>query len=96
MRCSPAARRSSASAATPTRARSTNPTLSWHAWDAANERPPAAAFEGVDAVVNLIGENINQRLTEEAKERIRKSRGAGDEEPGRRDARHIAGHRGCS
>ena len=58
----------------PTRARSTNPTLSWHAWDAANERPPAAAFEGVDAVVNLIGENINQRLTEEAKERIRKSR----------------------
>ena len=48
----------------PARARTTNPTVSWHAWDPANERPPEAAFEGVDAVVNLIGENINQRLTE--------------------------------
>jgi uncharacterized protein (TIGR01777 family) len=59
----------------PERARSTNPTVSWHAWDAANERPPADAFEGVDAVVNLIGENVNQRLTDAAKERIRASRG---------------------
>ncbi len=59
----------------PARARQTNPTVSWHAWDAANERPPEAAFEGIDAVVNLIGENINQRLTDEAKERIRASRG---------------------
>ena len=59
----------------PARARRTNPTVSWHAWDPANERPPEAAFEGVDAVVNLIGENINQRLTDEAKERIRASRG---------------------
>jgi uncharacterized protein (TIGR01777 family) len=58
----------------PTRARKTNPTVSWHAWDAANERPLEAAFEGVDAVVNLIGENINQRLTPTAKERIRDSR----------------------
>jgi uncharacterized protein (TIGR01777 family) len=59
----------------PARARQTNPTVSWHAWDAASERPPEGSFEGVDAVVNLIGENINQRLTDEAKERIRASRG---------------------
>ena len=58
----------------PAKARSTNPTVSWHAWDPANERPPEAAFEGVDAVVNLIGEEINQRLTDEAKQRIRDSR----------------------
>jgi uncharacterized protein (TIGR01777 family) len=59
----------------PGRARGTNPTVSWHAWDPGNERPPAVAFDGVDAVVNLVGENINQRLTDEAKERIRASRG---------------------
>ena len=40
----------------------------------ATERPPADALEGVDAVVNLIGESINQRWTEEAKQRIRASR----------------------
>ena len=58
----------------PARARETNPTVSWHAWDPATERPPEAAFEGVDAVVNLVGEEINQRLTDEAKRRIRDSR----------------------
>ncbi len=58
----------------PAKARATNPTVSWHAWDPANERPPEAAFEGVDAVVNLVGEKINQRLTDEAKQRIRDSR----------------------
>ena len=58
----------------PARARKTNPTVSWHAWEPVQERPPEAAFEGVDAVVNLIGENINQRLTPTAKERIRDSR----------------------
>jgi uncharacterized protein (TIGR01777 family) len=58
----------------PAKARRTNPTVSWHVWDPANERPPQAAFEGVDAVVSLIGENINQRLTEEAKRRIADSR----------------------
>ena len=46
----------------PVRARATNPTVHWHAWDAVHERPPGDAFEGVDAVVNLIGEEINQRL----------------------------------
>src|SRR5688500_18846358 len=58
----------------PERARSTNPTVTWHPWQAATERPPAQAFAGVDAVVNLIGEEINQRLTEDAKRRIRESR----------------------
>jgi uncharacterized protein len=58
----------------PAKARASNPTVSWHAWDPANERPPEAAFEGVDAVVNLVGEEINQRLTDEAKQRIRESR----------------------
>ena len=58
----------------PQRARQTNPTLTWHAWDATHERPPAAAFQDVDAVINLIGEEINQRLTPEAKERIHSSR----------------------
>ena len=58
----------------PERARETNPTVTWHAWSPADERPPEAAFEGVDAVVNLVGEEINQRLTEAAKKRIRDSR----------------------
>jgi uncharacterized protein len=58
----------------PARARATNPTVNWHAWLPATERPPAAAFEGVDGVLNVIGENINQRLTPAAKERIHSSR----------------------
>jgi uncharacterized protein (TIGR01777 family) len=58
----------------PERAGSTNPTVSWFAWNPTMERPPAEAFAGVDAVVNLIGENINQRLTPEAKQRIADSR----------------------
>jgi uncharacterized protein (TIGR01777 family) len=58
----------------PERARTTNPTVRWHAWQATMERPPAAAFEQVDAVVNLIGEPINQRWTEAAKRGIVESR----------------------
>jgi len=58
----------------PARARSKNPTVRWHAWHATTERPPPEAIDGVDAVVNLIGEEINQRLTDEAKVRIRESR----------------------
>jgi uncharacterized protein len=58
----------------PERARSSNPTVSWHAWRATTERPPEAALEGIDGVVNLIGEEINQRLTDQAKVRIRESR----------------------
>jgi uncharacterized protein len=58
----------------PARSSPNNPTISWHAWDPLHERPPEAALEGIDAAVNLIGERINQRLTEEAKERILESR----------------------
>ena len=58
----------------PDRARSTNPTVAWHAWRPTTETPPPAALEGIDGVVNLIGEEINQRLTDEAKVRIRESR----------------------
>jgi uncharacterized protein (TIGR01777 family) len=58
----------------PERARAENPTVSWHAWNATAERPPASALEGVDAILNLIGEPIDQRWTEDAKRRIRESR----------------------
>jgi uncharacterized protein (TIGR01777 family) len=58
----------------PARARQGNPTVTWHAWNPASERPPASALAGVDGVVNLIGEPIDQRWTETAKERIRSSR----------------------
>ncbi len=58
----------------PEKAKPKNPTVRWHAWQAATERPPPEAFGEVDAVVNLIGEEINQRLTGEAKRKIRESR----------------------
>ncbi len=58
----------------PDRARPKNPTVHWHAWQATTERPPPEALTGVDGVVNLIGEEINQRLTDQAKVRIRESR----------------------
>jgi uncharacterized protein (TIGR01777 family) len=58
----------------PEKARPSNPTVRWFGWQAASERPPAEAFDQVDAVVNLVGEEINQRLTDEAKKRIRASR----------------------
>jgi uncharacterized protein (TIGR01777 family) len=61
----------------PKRARSTNPSVTWHAWEPTLERPPAAAFEGVDGVVNLLGEKIDQRWTDEAKRRIMESRRTG-------------------
>ncbi|MDQ3759451.1 MAG: TIGR01777 family oxidoreductase [Actinomycetota bacterium] len=59
---------------TPERARQTNPTVTWHAWDSTSERPPAEAFEGVDAAVNLVGEEMNQRWNQEVKKRVRESR----------------------
>jgi hypothetical protein len=61
----------------PEKARSTNPGVSWHAWQPTLERPPAEAFEGVDGVVNLLGEKINQRWTDESKKRIMESRRTG-------------------
>jgi uncharacterized protein (TIGR01777 family) len=61
----------------PQRARGTNPSVIWHAWQPTLERPPAEAFEGIDGVVNLLGEKIDQRWTEEAKRRIMESRRTG-------------------
>jgi uncharacterized protein len=58
----------------PEKARPKNPTVRWHPWQPSTERPPPEALDQVDAVVNLIGEEINQRLTEDAKRRIRESR----------------------
>ena len=58
----------------PERARAASPAVDWHAWDPIGERPPQESFAGVDAVINLVGENINQRLTDEAKRQIRESR----------------------
>lgn len=61
----------------PQRARRTNPSVVWHSWEPTLERPPEDAFEGVDAVVNLQGEKINQRWTDDAKRRIMESRRTG-------------------
>jgi uncharacterized protein len=61
----------------PQRARSTNPSVIWHAWEPTLERPPAAAFENVSGVINLEGEKINQRWTDDAKRRIMESRRKG-------------------
>jgi uncharacterized protein len=58
----------------PDAARSANPAVRWHRWDPALERPPAEALEGVDGVLNLLGESIDQRLTDSAKKRIVESR----------------------
>lgn len=61
----------------PQRARATNPSVVWHAWEPTLERPPAKAFENVDGVINLEGEKINQRWSDEAKRRIMESRRTG-------------------
>ena len=58
----------------PERARQGNPTVAWHAWSPVAERPPASALAGVEGVVNLVGEPIDQRWTESAKQHIRDSR----------------------
>jgi uncharacterized protein (TIGR01777 family) len=58
----------------PEKARSAKPAVEWHPWEPTLERPPAAAFAGVDGVINLVGEKINQRWTEKAKRRIMESR----------------------
>jgi uncharacterized protein (TIGR01777 family) len=58
----------------PARARSSNPRVTWHKWEPTLERPDPAAFEGVDGVVNLVGEPVDQRWSEESKQRIMESR----------------------
>ena len=61
----------------PKRARGAQPGVDWHTWEPTLERPPAAAFDGVDGVVNLLGEKINQRWTEAAKAKIMETRRTG-------------------
>jgi uncharacterized protein (TIGR01777 family) len=61
----------------PSAARSRNPRVTWHRWQPTLERPDPAAFEGVDGVVHLLGERIDQRWTEEAKQKIMASRRQG-------------------
>lgn len=58
----------------PAKARLARPGVEWHPWEATLERPPAEAFEGVEGVVNLVGEKIAQRWTDEAKRKIMESR----------------------
>jgi uncharacterized protein (TIGR01777 family) len=54
------------------------PSATLHAWVATKAPPPEGAFEGVDAVVNLIGEPIGVgRWTDERKKRLRDSRVVG-------------------
>lgn len=59
------------------KARIANPRVTWHAWEPTLERPPAAAFEGVEGVVHLLGEKISQRWTDEAKKKILETRRTG-------------------
>jgi uncharacterized protein (TIGR01777 family) len=61
----------------PSRARRGRPGIEWHAWEPTLERPPADAFDGVDGVVNLLGERIDQRWTDEAKKKIMETRRTG-------------------
>jgi uncharacterized protein (TIGR01777 family) len=58
-------------------ARERQPAAAWHAWEPTLERPPAEAFAGVDGVVHLLGERIDQRWTDEAKQRIMQTRRTG-------------------
>ena len=72
--CSPAATAVVGLTRDPETAKQEQPGVTWHAWEPALERPPGEAFDGVDGVINLIGEKIDQRWTDDAKERIMESR----------------------
>jgi len=48
-----------------------------HVWDATKGPPPAESLEGAEAVVNLVGEPIAQKWTDEVKQKIRESRAVG-------------------
>jgi uncharacterized protein (TIGR01777 family) len=61
----------------PDKARASYPQVTWHAWEPTLERPTEAAFEGVDGVVNLVGEKINQRWSDDAKRKIMDTRRVG-------------------
>jgi uncharacterized protein len=61
----------------PEKATAAQPQVTWHAWEPTLERPAEAAFEGVDGVVNLVGERIDQRWSDDAKRKIVDSRKVG-------------------
>ena len=61
----------------PERARGARPGIVWFGWEPTLERPPAEAFEGVDSVVHLLGEPIDQRWSDEARAKIMDSRKQG-------------------
>jgi uncharacterized protein (TIGR01777 family) len=56
------------------RAGKTLPGARMFEWNGTIGLPPAAAFEGVDVVVNLIGESVARRWNDERKRRFRDSR----------------------
>jgi uncharacterized protein len=58
----------------PAKAGKAQPQVTWHAWEPTLERPDGAAFEGVDGVVNLVGEKIDQRWSGDAKRKIMETR----------------------
>lgn len=61
----------------PDKARSALPGVEAVAWDPEREPAPAGALAGCDGVVHLAGEDVAQRWTEDAKQRIRASRELG-------------------
>ena len=61
----------------PGKARLAQPGVEWHPWEPTLERPPADAFDGIDGVVNLLGEKIDQRWSAEAKKKIMETRRTG-------------------
>jgi uncharacterized protein (TIGR01777 family) len=61
----------------PGKARAANPRVTWHRWEPTLERPDPAALADVDGVVNLVGERVDQRWTDEAKQKIMESRRQG-------------------
>jgi uncharacterized protein len=58
----------------PGKATEAQPQVTWHGWEPTLERPTDAAFEGVDGVINLVGEKINQRWSDDAKKKIMETR----------------------
>ncbi len=61
----------------PEAAERAQPTVTWSGWEPMLERPAPDTFDGVDAVINLLGEKVNQRWSEESKRRIMESRRTG-------------------
>jgi len=54
------------------------PSAKLHAWDATRGSPPADAFDGVDVVINLLGENLaEKRWSDARKKQLRDSRVVG-------------------